>query len=236
MRLLLISNSTMQGEDYLAYPLPFIKDFLGDKPLKHIVFIPFAGVSFSFDEYEAKVQKQIHKLGHRLKSIHHFEDYHKAIKEADAIVVGGGNTWHLTRLLHEHKLIDVVRQRVLEDGVPYIGWSAGSNVACPTLKTTNDMPIVDPLGFETFNLVPFQINAHYTDLTVQGHGGETRAMRLNEFIIANPETYVLGLREGSMILVEDDKYTLQGIGTPECKVFKFGEETKEYTDLSLLPL
>ncbi len=226
----------MAGEEYFAFPQPFIKEFLGEKPLNNIVFIPFAGVGFSFDEYEAKVQKQIHKHGHTVKSIHHFEDYHEAILKADAILVGGGNTWHLTRLLHEHKLIEVVRERVIKDGVPYIGWSAGSNVACPTLKTTNDMPIVDPLGFDTFNLVSFQINAHYTDLTIQGHGGETRETRLNEFIVANPETYVLGLREGSMILVEDGRYTLQGLGTPLCKVFKNGEETKEYSELSSLPL
>ncbi len=233
---MLISNSTMAGEEYFAFPQPFIKDFLGDKPLNSIVFIPFAAVGFSFDEYEAKVQKQIHKHGHTVKSIHHFADYHEAVHKADAILVGGGNTWHLTRLLHEHKLIDVLRERVIEDNIPYIGWSAGSNVACPTLKTTNDMPIVDPLGFDTFNLVPFQINAHYTDLTIQGHGGETREVRLNEFIAANPETYVLGLREGSMILVEDGKYTLKGLGEPLCKVFKNGQETKEYSDLSLLPL
>ncbi len=235
MKLLLISNSTMHGEDYFAFPQPFIKDFLqGAK--KQVLFIPFAGVSFSFDEYEAKVKKQIEPHGHTVKSIHHFEDYQEAVRQAEVIMVGGGNTWHLTRLLHENKLIDIVRKRVLEDGVPYIGWSAGSNVACPTLKTTNDMPIVDPLGFDTFNLVPFQINAHYTDLTLEGHGGETRAMRLNEFIIANPETYVLGLREGSMIWVEDGKYQLMGLGKPECKVFKFGEPVKEYSDLSLLPL
>ncbi|PVX51864.1 dipeptidase E [Balneicella halophila] len=232
MKLLLISNSTMPGEPYFSYPQPYIKEFLGDEP-RHIVFIPFAGVSMTFDEYEQKVKKSVVASGHQLKSIHRYDNFRKAILEAEVIMVGGGNTWHLTRLLHENDLIDAVRKRVIEDGVPYIGWSAGSNVACPTLKTTNDMPIVDPLGFDTFNLVPFQINAHYTDLTVQGHGGETREMRLDEFVIANPDTYVLGLREGSMIWVEDGKYTLRGHEQP-CKVFKHGEETKEYNDLSEL--
>ncbi|XP_060149398.1 peptidase E-like [Globicephala melas] len=171
-------------------------------------------------------------MGHRVTSIHHFEDYKKAILEADCVMVGGGNTWHLTRLLHQHELIEPIRERVQNDGIPYIGWSAGSNVACPTLKTTNDMPIVDPLSFETLNLVPFQINAHYTELTLEGHGGETRQMRLGEFIIANPDTYVLGLPEGTMIRVEGDKYELLGIESPKCKLFKFGQEEQELTDLS----
>ncbi len=222
----------MAGEEYFAFPQPYIKEFLGTAP-KKIVFIPFAGVGFSFDEYEQKVQAKLDQHGYEVTSIHKFDDYEKAILEAECIMVGGGNTWHLTRLLHEHKLIEPVRKRVIEDGIPYVGWSAGSNVACPTLKTTNDMPIVDPLKFDTFNLVPFQINAHYTDLVVKGHGGETREMRLNEFIVANPDTYVLGLREGSMIWVENGKYILKGLDQP-CKVFKNGQKTTEYTDLSKL--
>lgn len=232
MKLLLLSNSTMYGEEYFSYPQPYIKKFLGDAP-KNIVFIPFAGVSLSWDDYEQKVKERLTEAGHLVKSIHHFDNFPKAILEAEVIMVGGGNTWHLTRLLHEHKLIAPVRKRVLEEGIPYIGWSAGSNVACPTLKTTNDMPIVDPLGFDTFNLVPFQINAHYTDLTLQGHGGETRAMRLDEFIAANPETYVIGLQEGSMIWVENGVYTLKGKDQP-CKVFKHGQETKNCFNLSKL--
>ncbi len=223
----------MHGEEYFAYPQPYIKEFLGTAP-KKIVFIPFAGVSLSWDDYEEKVKTKLAESGHSVTSIHRFNNYEKAILEAEVIMVGGGNTWHLTRLLHEHKLIVPVRKRVMEDEVPYIGWSAGSNVACPTLKTTNDMPIVDPLGFDTFNLVPFQINAHYTDLTVQGHGGETREMRIDEFVIANPETYVLGLREGSMIWVENETYTLKGLDKPSCKVFKNGQKTAECTDLSIL--
>lgn len=223
----------MHGEEYFAFPQPYIREFLGTDP-KKILFIPFAGVSLSFDEYEQKVQAKLAESGHEVTSIHQFSDYKKAVLEAEVIMVGGGNTWHLTRLLHEHNLIEPVRKRVQEDGVPYIGWSAGSNVACPTLKTTNDMPIVDPLGFDTFNLVPFQINAHYTDLVVKGHGGETREMRIDEFTVANPDTYVLGLREGSMIWVEGGTYTLKGLGSPSCKVFKNGQKTMEYTDFSEL--
>lgn len=231
MKLLLFSNSTMPGEPYFSYPQPYIKEFLGTEK-KNIVFIPFAGVTFSFDEYEQKVQTQIQKLGHKLTGIHHFEDYKKAIIEADVIMVGGGNTWHLTRMLHQHGLVELVREQVLKNNVPYIGWSAGSNVSCPTIKTTNDMPIVDPTSFEAFHLVPFQINPHYTDLKPKDHGGESREDRLNEFITANPEMYVLGLREGSMLWIEDGQVTLKGDGQP-CKVFKKGQPTTEYTDLSI---
>lgn len=228
-KLLLISNSTMAGQPYLEYPVPFIKNFLGDTPLR-LVFIPFAGVTFSFDDYEAKVAPRFQALGHTLTSIHHFDDYAQAIREADGIVVGGGNTWQLVRMLHEHHLMDVVRRRV-EEGAPYIGWSAGSNVACPTLKTTNDMPICDPLGFDTFRLIPHQINPHYTELTIQGHGGETREVRINEYLVANPNDYVIGLPEGCILRVEDQRYTLEGINEVKCKIFHHGQEPKWVTQL-----
>lgn len=231
MKLLLLSNSTMPGEEYFSYPTPYIKEFLGNEP-KNIIFIPFAAVSFSFDEYEQKVKSRIETLGHKVTAIHHFKDYKKAVQDAEVIMIGGGNTWQLTRLLHQNELIEEIRRKV-KKGTPYIGWSAGSNVACPTIKTTNDMPIIDPTSFEGLHLVPFQINPHYTDLKPEKHGGESRADRLNEFIIVNPDTYVLGLREGSMIWVENGTYKLKGDGQP-CKVFKNGQDTKEYNTLSEL--
>ncbi len=232
MQLLLISNSTMAGDDYFAFPQPFINEFLENKP-RNILFIPFAGVSFSYDEYEEKVQKQLATFGHKLVSIHHFDNYKEAIEKAEVIMIGGGNTWHLTHMLHKFNLIEPIQKQVVKNNIPYIGWSAGSNVACPTIMTTNDMPIIDPLGLDALNLVPFQINAHYTDLTISGHGGETRAMRLNEFIIANPDIYVIGLMEGSMIEVRDSKYILKGLEKPVCKIFKYGQEVVETNNLSL---
>ncbi|PKP20618.1 MAG: dipeptidase PepE, partial [Bacteroidetes bacterium HGW-Bacteroidetes-21] len=192
MRLLLISNSTNAGEAYLNYPKHNIKAFLGEKPVKAL-FIPYAGVTFSFDDYEAKVKSRFNEIGHDIVSIHHFANPVEAVENAEAIVVGGGNTFHLLKLIHENGLTEPVRKKVLA-GMPFIGWSAGSNVACPTIMTTNDMPICDPKGFDAFNFVPFQINPHYLDAHPDGHAGETREQRLEEFIIANPETYVLGLR------------------------------------------
>ena len=218
MKLLLISNSTMSGEAYLDYPKHEIKKFLGDKA-HTVLFIPYAAVTFSFDVYEEKVAERFAELGYIVRSIHHFKDPVQAVHDAEVIVVGGGNTWQLVRMMNEHKLMDAIRTRVL-DGTPYIGWSAGANVACPTLRTTNDMPVVDPKGFDTIGLVPFQINPHYLDTNPEGHGGETREQRIEEFIATNPEVYVVGLREGTMLRVEDQH--MQLIGNRTARIFKQG--------------
>jgi len=223
MRLLLISNSTNAGEEYLDYPKNNIKEFLGNDKITAL-FIPFAGVTFSYDDYEEKVKSRFNEIGHDIVSIHHFDDKIEAIKKAEAIVIGGGNTWELTRKLHELDLLFAIQNKV-KKGMPFIGWSAGSNVACPTIKTTNDMPIVDPLGFDVLNFVPFQINPHYLDKNPDGHGGETREDRIMEFLEVNKEMYVAGLREGTMFLYENDNLFL--IGERNCRIFKYGEETKE---------
>lgn len=211
MRLLLISNSTNPGESFLDYPKLIIKEFLGPKPLKAL-FLPFAAVTFSFDEYEQKVAERFRELGHEIESIHHFSDKQAAVLKSSVIVTGGGNTWQLLKMIRDNNLIDVVRQKVL-GGTPYIGWSAGSNVACPTIRTTNDMPVVEPDSFNAFNLIPFQINPHFTDVNPQGHAGETREQRINEFIQLNPDIYVAGLREGSMLIREEEKVSFFGRGT-----------------------
>ena len=218
MKLLLISNSTMPGEAYLEYPKHEIKKFLGEKALS-ILFIPYAAVTFSFDIYESKVAERFAELGFQVKSIHHFSDPVQAVKDAEVIVVGGGNTWLLVRILHDNQIMDAIREKVL-NGTPYIGWSAGSNVACPTLRTTNDMPIIDPKGFDTTGLVPFQINPHYLDANPEGHGGETREQRIEEFLEINPDVYVVGLREGTMLHIENDQMHL--IGSRTARIFKKG--------------
>ena len=226
MRLLLISNSTMAGEPYLEYPMPNIKDFLGTKKIKAL-FIPYAGITFSYDEYEEKVKKRFQEIGHDLVSIHHFDNPIEAVENAEAIVVGGGNTFHLLKTIQENKLTEAIQKRVKE-GIPYMGWSAGSNMACPTIKTTNDMPIVEPLSFNALNLIPFQINPHYLDAHPDGHGGETREDRLNEYMYVNRDMYVAGLREGCMFLLEDNKLSL--IGERTCRILKQGQEAKELSN------
>jgi dipeptidase E len=233
MRLLLISNSTNPGEAYLDYPKNNIRDFLGKKPVR-AVFIPYAAVTFSYAEYEARVAGRFHEIGHDIVSIHRFSDPVSAVRNAEAIVVGGGNTWKLLKTIRDNGLIEPVRERVLA-GIPYIGWSAGSNVACPTIRTTNDMPVVEPDSFSSFNLIPFQINPHYLDANPAGHAGETREQRIEEFIEVNPDLYVAGLREGTMLIIENKKINLTG--PRQMRVFKKGQAPLEFSadnDLSFL--
>ena len=233
MRLLLISNSTNAGEEYLHHPKEQIKQFLGTEKIT-CLFIPYAAVTFSFDNYERKVQERFQELGHEVRSIHRFLDPVQAIEEAEAIVIGGGNTWQLTKMMQDNGLIDPLVKKV-RNGIPYIGWSAGSNIACPSIKTTNDMPIVEPDSFSVGNLIPFQINPHYLDANPEGHAGETREMRIEEFLAVNKKMYVVGLREGTMLLYEND--TLKLIGPRKARIFKFGSDPYEVnvdTDLSFL--
>ena len=233
MRLLLISNSTNAGEPYLDYPKTNIRDFLGRDPVTAL-FIPYAAVTFTYDSYEEKVNERFSEIGHSVISIHHFNDPADAVRKAEAIVVGGGNTWKLLKTVQDNGLSDIVRKKVLA-GTPYIGWSAGSNMACPTIKTTNDMAILQPASFNSFNLIPFQINPHYLDANPAGHAGETREQRIEEFIEANPGIIVAGLREGTMLLRENEKLTL--IGNRSMRVFRHGQDPEEKApgdDLSFL--
>ena len=226
MRLLLISNSTNAGEEYLDYPKYNIKEFLGESKVKAL-FIPFAAVTFSFDEYAEKVNNRFNEVGHEVVGIHTFNNPIQAVKDAEAIVVGGGNTFHLVKMMQEQGLIDAISEKV-NSGTPFIGWSAGSNVACPTICTTNDMPIVQPLSFKVFNFIPFQINPHYLDANPEGHAGETREQRLEEYLAANPNMYVAGLREGTIFLLENNKLKL--IGERPCRIFKQGIKPYELSN------
>lgn len=223
----------MAGEPYLDYPKYEIRKFLGEKPV-NALFIPYAAVTFSFDLYESKVEERFNEIGHHVTSIHHFNDPVEAVQKAEAIVVGGGNTWQLVRMMHENRLMEAIRNKV-KNGTPYIGWSAGSNVACPTLQTTNDMPVTDPKGFDCMGLVPFQINPHYLDTNPIGHGGETREQRIEEFLEINPKITVVGLREGSILICEHN--SLQLIGSRSARIFKKGASPRELfmaDDLSFL--
>lgn len=231
-RLLLISNSTNYGEAYLGWPREYIKTFMAPTGVKDILFVPYAGVGLdeeslekSFDAYEKRVQGVFSELGLNIRSIHHESDPVAAVEKADAIAVGGGNTFHLVAMMHKTGIMEAIRKRV-QEGMHYMGWSAGSNVACPSLKTTNDMPITEPESFDCLNLIPFQINPHYLDANPEGHGGETRQQRIEEFLTVNRDMTVVGLREASLLLVEDDKIELKG--KKPMRLFRFGEEPKEF--------
>jgi dipeptidase E len=222
MNLLLISNSTNAGEEYLKYPIAEIAKTL--KGVSEVVFIPYAAVTFSYDEYEAKVQARFNELGIKVKSIHHALNKRNFLRNAEAIVIGGGNTFALLKRMQEEDLLDMIHRRV-KAGVPYIGWSAGSNVTCPTICTTNDMPIVQPESFRAIGLVSFQINPHYLDANPVGHAGETREQRILEYLEANRSRYVVGLREGCMLRIDDNGIEL--IGSRPMRIFKKGQQTYE---------
>ena len=222
-RLLLLSNSTNFGEPFLQHPIKTIQQFLGSA-VSEVLFVPYAGVRLSFSDYAARVRERFREIGIAVTSLHETENPVAAVERAAAVVVGGGNTFCLLDRLYTHGLVERIRERVLQ-GVPYVGWSAGSNVACPTIRTTNDMPIVEPRSLTALDLVPFQINPHYTDATLPNHGGETRAERLMEFLEVNPTVTVIGLREGTMLRVEGEKIEL--LGDKPARVFRKGWEVIE---------
>jgi dipeptidase E len=222
-RLLLLSNSSTAGMSYLEHAQGPMREFLGT-PSRTVLFVPYAAVRFGYDEYAAKVRAVLEAIDHRLISVHEQADAAAAVLEAEAIAVGGGNTFHLVRELQQRNLLGPIRESVL-DGTPFIGWSAGSNIACPTLRTTNDMPIVEPRSFECLDLIPFQINPHYLEAQPDGHMGETREERIQEFLAVEPDRYVVGLREGSTLRVEGDR--IQLIGEKPMRIFRHGQEPIE---------
>lgn len=237
----MISNSTNYGETYLGWPLQYIKDFMTSTGVKDILFVPYAGVGLSdesleqsYNAYEQKVQKVFDELGLNIRSVHHASDPAAAVKDAQAIAVGGGNTFHLVGMMHKYGLMKAIRERVIE-GAPYMGWSAGSNVACPSLRTTNDMPIYEPESFDCLNLIPFQINPHYLDAGPEGHGGETRQQRIEEFLVVNRTIKVVGLREATLIEIDGKHIYLKG--NRPMRLFTFGNEPGEFNpgdDISFL--
>jgi dipeptidase E len=223
-RLLLLSNgSELVGDEPTEFAHGAAGDFLG-AAVRRVLFVPFAAVIRSCDEYAARVRLRFGALGYEVESLHEAADARAAVERSDAIAVGGGNTFHLLRGLYEAGVVEAMRGRV-EAGAPYVGWSAGSNVACPTIMTTNDMPVVEPPTLRALGLVPFQINPHYTDAHLAGHMGETRDERLSEFVYANPGVRVIGIREGTILRVEGADIKLLG-GKP-ARHFLKGEEPRD---------
>lgn len=221
MRLLLISNSTNYGGGFLDHCAGEIKDFLGE--IRSIVFVPYA--LNDLDGYTAKTRERYAKMGIDVKSVHEFRDPVEGIKNASAIHIGGGNTFRLLKRLYDENLVPVIREKV-KKGMPYIGASAGTNVATVSIKTTNDMPIVFPPSFDALNLVPFNINPHYIDADPNStHQGETREQRINEFHEMN-DKIVLGLREGAWLRIEGESAMLGGING--ARLFKKNEVPTEY--------
>jgi len=228
-KLLLLSNSRNPRGGWLDHVEPLIRDFVGAGPRK-ILFLPFPAVTLRFDDYVAMAAKRFGKMGYTLTGAHRTTP--ASIHRFDAIVVGGGNTFNLLAEARARKWLAPIRRRV-KSGVPYIGWSAGANLACPTIRTTNDMPVIDPRGFEALGLVAFQVNPHYTEKKLKGHGGESRDDRIIEFLEINPGVPVLGIREGSLVKVEGRRAKL--LLGPGARLFRHGrkpQDLKAGADLS----
>lgn len=207
MKLLLLSSSRAGNSEYLAPGLPLIAEHLAG--ITEILFIPYAGVSLSYDQYQRMVQTALAPLDIKVQSIHQCPDPRQAVQAAQAIVIGGGNTFQLLHLLYEQQLVQLISEKVRQ-GTPYIGWSAGSNLAGLSIRTTNDMPIVEPASFTALQLLPCQLNPHYTDFKPEGFHGETRDMRLAEFMHLNPTTPIIALPEGTALRLQDEELCYLG--------------------------
>ncbi|MGL4233855.1 MAG: dipeptidase PepE [Casimicrobium sp.] len=220
--MLLLSNSRMPGREYLEHAVDAIAETLGDA--KKIVLIPYASVTIVWDSTAKNVRKGLEKLGKEIIAIHHFKDPVAALKEADAIMVNGGNTFNLLHHLRRKELIVPLRNEILK-GKPYVGWSAGSGICAPTIRTTNDMPIIDAGGMDALGVIDFQLNAHYTNAVPEGWMGETRDQRLAEFLHLNPTMPVFGLPEGDWLRVCGDEIKLHGVFSG--KWFEHSSEPRE---------
>lgn len=202
--LLLLSSSKVADTPYLQHALPFIEQQLADA--ENILFIPYAGVGMTNDEYTEKVNLALRAINKSVSGLHSFTDQKKAVKNAQAIIVGGGNTFSLLKTLYDYDLIDDIKVAVQKLGVKYIGWSAGANIAGLSIKTTNDMPIEQPASFEALALVNCQLNPHYSEYSPPGFNGETREQRLAEFMTIEPKTLIIGLVEGSALRINGNSY------------------------------
>ncbi|TPD65608.1 dipeptidase PepE [Flavobacterium microcysteis] len=231
--LIIASTSTLHNGGYLEYLLPELS--LHFNNASTVLFIPYARPSgISHDEYTEKVRQAFSKINIKVKGLHEFEDPKEALKQAEGIFTGGGNTFLLVTQLYRHDLMTLLAE-TLKKGTPYLGTSAGSNITGLTMQTTNDMPIIYPPSFQTLGMIPFNLNPHYLDPDSNStYMGETRETRIKEFHQFNTLP-VLGLREGSWLEVKNDTITLKG--NLKARLFRQNQEPEELesgSDLSFL--
>ncbi|MBI4869087.1 MAG: dipeptidase PepE [Candidatus Wallbacteria bacterium] len=220
-RLLLISNSYQHGLGYLDHCEQELRALYGPA-VRRVLFVGYAGSDLA--SYARGARERFGRMGYELDAVQDAEAPAEAVREAEAIFIGGGNTFRLLKALYEKGLVEAIRKRVLE-GMPYGGASAGANVACVSIRTTNDMPIVQPPSFGALDLVPFNINPHYLDPDPSStHRGETREQRIREFHEENWPP-VVGLREGAMLRIEDSSMQLAGVNG--ARLFERGREPRE---------
>ncbi|RJT10492.1 dipeptidase PepE [Rahnella inusitata] len=232
MELLLLSNGKLSGEsELLGYAKERIQAVLKSRAITSAVLVPYALIRSDYDERATALSQA---LGIEVTSIHHADNPADAIASAQCILISGGNTWMLNQLLHENSLIVPIQRAVRERNVPYIGWSAGCNVATPSIRTTNDMPVRNSVVLPSIGLFPVQINPHYIDAHVSGHMGETRDERIAEFCAVNPSESVIALREGSLLQVSGNDLSYFSAKDQGFKVFRHGQDIEEYQDTQAL--
>ena len=235
IRVLTFSSSKEGNYNYLETAAPLIKNFLGDKPLT-IAFVPFASVDGEYEAYTNKVRTALQGLPYTIHTLNP-ENAKTIIENAQVIMVGGGNTFKLLHDLYQLEVMELIRERV-KSGIPYIGWSAGANLAGETISTSNDMPIVNPGNFIALEFFPFQINPHYYNQPITGFNGETRDQRLTEFLQLNPTKQIVALPEGTALLLEEEKLKLLGNNIAYLFKWKDNAVTKQVlrkeTNLSFL--
>ncbi|MGQ8366707.1 dipeptidase PepE [Glaciecola sp. 1036] len=212
MKVLMLSSSSYADYDYLAYAQDWIQQHLEN--ISEVVFVPFAGVTIDWDEYTQKVQDALPFI--KVIGLHSCDSPSTRLQNAQAILVGGGNTFNLLHQLYLQELLPIIKQKIAS-GTPYIGWSAGSNICGLSIRTTNDMPIIEPKSFDALAVLNAQLNPHYTDQHMEGFHGETRDQRLLEFSTLWPEIPVIGIREGSALLLENNQLRL--LGTQKAVLF-----------------
>ncbi len=235
IRVLTFSSSKEGNYNYLETAAPLIKNFLGDKPLT-IAFVPFASVDGEYEAYTNKVRTALQGLPYTIHTLNP-ENAKTIIENAQVIMVGGGNTFKLLHDIYQLQVMELIRERV-RSGIPYIGWSAGANLAGETISTSNDMPIINPGNFIALEIFPFQINPHYYNQPITGFNGETRDQRLTEFLQLNPTKQIVALPEGTALLLEEEKLKLLGNNIAYLFKWKDNAVTKQVlrkeTNLSFL--
>lgn len=227
MDVLLLSNGKIANNQYvMEYAAEAVVKQIKRTNAKNILVIPFAVITSPHDDRVAMVADSLKAFGLlecEVTGIHNAADPVKAVQQADCIIVSGGNTFVLNKTLHDLGLVGPLRKAILNDGTAYIGWSAGCNIANPTIRTTNDMPIVTSVILSSLNLVPFQTNAHYIDATIEGHFGESRDVRINEFLEVNQHEPVVGLAEGTWLEVQGNELSYHSANGKSLKVFNYGK-------------